>query len=174
MLYFYCVSSFYFFVFFFFFFLMIRRPPRSTLFPYTTLCRSDSRSLRGAVVTGTSARECGAENRVHNLPFAVRLLAGATAHRAPKLRRERCVRAAIHTSTPRTRRTGQTSRSAQRQPRSTRIVSSKGTVFNPPAEDQQMRVLAYAERIWRKRSRPSVELIRLVLVACALTILRAG
>src|SRR3712207_7907861 len=23
------------------FFLMIRRPPRSTLFPYTTLCRSD-------------------------------------------------------------------------------------------------------------------------------------
>src|SRR2546430_2468290 len=28
------------FVFFFFFFLMIRRPPRSTLFPYTTLFRS--------------------------------------------------------------------------------------------------------------------------------------
>src|SRR5690348_17792458 len=27
--------------FFFFFFLMIRRPPRSTLFPYTTLFRSD-------------------------------------------------------------------------------------------------------------------------------------
>src|SRR6478736_8164306 len=30
---------------FFFFFLMIRRPPRSTLFPYTTLFRSRSRSL---------------------------------------------------------------------------------------------------------------------------------
>src|SRR5207342_3826977 len=30
----------YFFYFFFFFFLMIRRPPRSTLFPYTTLFRS--------------------------------------------------------------------------------------------------------------------------------------
>src|SRR5580658_10623859 len=28
-------------VFAFFFFLMIRRPPRSTLFPYTTLFRSD-------------------------------------------------------------------------------------------------------------------------------------
>src|SRR2546430_14358302 len=28
-------------VFLFFFFLMIRRPPRSTLFPYTTLFRSD-------------------------------------------------------------------------------------------------------------------------------------
>src|SRR2546430_6400361 len=32
---------------FFFFFLMIRRPPRSTLFPYTTLFRSEQRVLRG-------------------------------------------------------------------------------------------------------------------------------
>src|SRR3712207_8180614 len=32
----YCIG-----VSFFFFFLMIRRPPRSTLFPYTTLFRSD-------------------------------------------------------------------------------------------------------------------------------------
>src|SRR6266700_6689708 len=31
-----------FFFFFFFFFLMIRRPPRSTLFPYTTLFRPDA------------------------------------------------------------------------------------------------------------------------------------
>src|SRR6266487_3575236 len=30
--------------FFFFFFLMIRRPPRSTLFPYTTLFRSSVRA----------------------------------------------------------------------------------------------------------------------------------
>src|SRR3712207_7775791 len=30
-----------------FFFLMIRRPPRSTLFPYTTLFRSDLDRLRG-------------------------------------------------------------------------------------------------------------------------------
>src|SRR3712207_8581090 len=29
-----------------FFFLMIRRPPRSTLFPYTTLFRSDRRLVR--------------------------------------------------------------------------------------------------------------------------------
>src|SRR2546425_7141070 len=34
------------FLFFFFFFLMIRRPPRSTLFPYTTLFRSLPESLR--------------------------------------------------------------------------------------------------------------------------------
>src|SRR5438552_13963060 len=38
-----CSFSFVFLCFFFFFFLMIRRPPRSTLFPYTTLFRSRSR-----------------------------------------------------------------------------------------------------------------------------------
>src|SRR2546425_11241188 len=32
----------------FFFFLMIRRPPRSTLFPYTTLFRSDVLAVREA------------------------------------------------------------------------------------------------------------------------------
>src|SRR2546430_9035974 len=32
-------------IFLFFFFLMIRRPPRSTLFPYTTLFRSTNLSL---------------------------------------------------------------------------------------------------------------------------------
>src|SRR5205807_9503907 len=37
--YFYCLFLLYLF-FFLFFFLMIRRPPRSTLFPYTTLFRS--------------------------------------------------------------------------------------------------------------------------------------
>src|SRR6266536_4725207 len=33
----------------FFFFLMIRRPPRSTLFPYTTLFRPDRRGAGGAL-----------------------------------------------------------------------------------------------------------------------------
>src|SRR2546430_3188456 len=37
----------------FFFFLMIRRPPRSTLFPYTTLFRSGSSSVR---ITATQER----------------------------------------------------------------------------------------------------------------------
>src|SRR2546430_16795149 len=41
-----------------FFFLMIRRPPRSTLFPYTTLFRSrrarDDRRLRGPAVAAAS------------------------------------------------------------------------------------------------------------------------
>src|SRR5256885_16797580 len=35
---------------FFFFFLMIRRPPRSTLFPYTTLFRSPQRCQRDAAL----------------------------------------------------------------------------------------------------------------------------
>src|SRR5215813_14592682 len=34
------ISSLFYIIFFSFFFLMIRRPPRSTLFPYTTLFRS--------------------------------------------------------------------------------------------------------------------------------------
>src|SRR5216684_7745456 len=38
--YFFLYSTHYIFLFFSFFFLMIRRPPRSTLFPYTTLFRS--------------------------------------------------------------------------------------------------------------------------------------
>src|SRR2546429_6777453 len=40
----------------FFFFLMIRRPPRSTLFPYTTLFRS----LRPRSVPGPAAAQPGA------------------------------------------------------------------------------------------------------------------
>src|SRR5712691_12252484 len=39
---------FYLFLFFFFFFLMIRRPPRSTLFPYTTLFRSTGYGMGAA------------------------------------------------------------------------------------------------------------------------------
>src|SRR5712691_12275932 len=42
-------------LFSFFFFLMIRRPPRSTLFPYTTLFRSRSGSSIGATGPPSSA-----------------------------------------------------------------------------------------------------------------------
>src|SRR2546430_8216293 len=41
---------------------MIRRPPRSTLFPYTTLFRSNSAHMRGSV--RLQASEIG--GRVHN------------------------------------------------------------------------------------------------------------
>src|SRR6266566_6281225 len=39
-------------LFVFFFFLMIRRPPRSTLFPYTTLFRSRARRRRHLLAQG--------------------------------------------------------------------------------------------------------------------------
>src|SRR2546429_6279761 len=56
---------------FFFFFLMIRRPPRSTLFPYTTLFRS---SIAGSNVSPT--RHIGAGKAVvpggHPRPLADR------------------------------------------------------------------------------------------------------
>src|SRR2546426_3651312 len=41
----------------FFFFLMIRRPPRSTLFPYTTLFRSPGLGDRGAPLPGGAHRD---------------------------------------------------------------------------------------------------------------------
>src|SRR3712207_7979696 len=40
-----------------FFFLMIRRPPRSTLFPYTTLFRSHGGRHRAAALGGHRARQ---------------------------------------------------------------------------------------------------------------------
>src|SRR5215475_12120886 len=56
------------FVFFFFFFLMIRRPPRSTLFPYTTLFRSQWPRLRPRTAAPTRAHQAvpGARRRVRH------------------------------------------------------------------------------------------------------------
>src|SRR2546430_5714171 len=48
----------------YFFFLMIRRPPRSTLFPYTTLFRSGG--ARGAHPGGGARRDA---RRAHALPL---------------------------------------------------------------------------------------------------------
>src|SRR5215813_15005276 len=57
----------YVFVFFFFFFLMIRRPPRSTLFPYTTLFRSQGDRLGAAVDVHGEATGEHEEQRVRGL-----------------------------------------------------------------------------------------------------------
>src|SRR6266540_6701314 len=46
----------------FFFFLMIRRPPRSTLFPYTTLFRS--RARRGAAEPGELPHRASVHGRL--------------------------------------------------------------------------------------------------------------
>src|SRR5215813_14931964 len=43
----------------FFFFLMIRRPPRSTLFPYTTLFRSSTPSVPKSLFTSPFPPSCG-------------------------------------------------------------------------------------------------------------------
>src|SRR5882762_11261968 len=48
---------------FFFFFLMIRRPPRSTLFPYTTLFRSPLLSLQQSVSLRLLLRPPAARSR---------------------------------------------------------------------------------------------------------------
>src|SRR5690349_24622766 len=56
----------YHFTFFFFFFLMIRRPPRSTLFPYTTLFRSQSgRAADRGHVDRRQAGTDGGDRRAH-------------------------------------------------------------------------------------------------------------
>src|SRR2546427_13072767 len=48
--------------YFFFFFLMIRRPPRSTLFPYTTLFRSGIRPER---IERGKPQQNGRHERMH-------------------------------------------------------------------------------------------------------------
>src|ERR1051326_1928121 len=49
------------------FFLMIRRPPRSTLFPYTTLFRSEAAENTGGVTVGEVAGD-RREDRGHDGP----------------------------------------------------------------------------------------------------------
>src|SRR6267143_3057741 len=52
----------------FFFFLMIRRPPRSTLFPYTTLFRSRRRRGRRPGGSGCRARRRPSPGRPSRVP----------------------------------------------------------------------------------------------------------
>src|SRR3989454_12350707 len=73
-LFFFSFLSFLLFFFFFFFFLMIRRPPRSTLFPYTTLFRSRRLCRCGPARIGShrrSARRDGGR-RVPGIPAKTR------------------------------------------------------------------------------------------------------
>src|SRR5215510_15479817 len=59
--------SFLIFLFLFFFFLMIRRPPRSTLFPYTTLFRSDLRGCPHPFGSGPGHRPGRSEEHTSEL-----------------------------------------------------------------------------------------------------------
>src|SRR5256885_12677163 len=60
---------------------MIRRPPRSTLFPYTTLFRSERRGQRRPAVPG------GAEHHPLLGHGRVRAAGGVRHHRAPRDRK---------------------------------------------------------------------------------------
>src|SRR5687768_18041635 len=66
-----------------FFLLMIRRPPRSTLFPYTTLFRSDRSSSPGG--RGGSALNLGSTpSRTSSLVRPVWMLAGWSSASQPR------------------------------------------------------------------------------------------
>src|SRR2546422_11033803 len=70
----------------FFFFLMIRRPPRSTLFPYTTLFRSRAYALRGG--SGGVGQWGGGEGVIREFealaPMEVSVLAERRRHAAAR------------------------------------------------------------------------------------------
>src|SRR3712207_7319965 len=68
---------------------MIRRPPRSTLFPYTTLCRSGAAGNRAAVRAGAGL---AAERAVR------RALSGAALEPLPRARDAADGRSEEHTS----------------------------------------------------------------------------
>src|ERR1041385_9446602 len=59
---------------FFFFFLMIRRPPRSTLFPYTTLFRSHLRSCEECAAANHQDRRCRSEEHTSELQSRLHLV----------------------------------------------------------------------------------------------------
>src|SRR5438105_12708440 len=104
-----------------FFFLMIRRPPRSTLFPYTTLFRSGEASLGGstpsssrnsriAAVSGSSSTSYSpfgsdhrSEEHTSELQSRVDLVCRLLLEKKKKTRQEAAIRqnqvaAAAHTS----------------------------------------------------------------------------
>src|SRR3712207_6906688 len=80
-----------------FFFLMIRRPPRSTLFPYTTLFRSGGRGPRrlGGLRDRPAHRQ--AERRPHLGGVPARPVR-AVVHRRGEGNRSRAARSEEHTS----------------------------------------------------------------------------
>src|SRR5256885_9966028 len=66
--------------FIFFFFLMIRRPPRSTLFPYTTLFRSGSGPIRDALESVALTVTAGRAGATVSLSRIVRVRSRSEEH----------------------------------------------------------------------------------------------
>src|SRR3712207_7148741 len=71
-------------MFFFFFFLMIRRPPRSTLFPYTTLFRSYERTAPASYALPEERASFIRKTYAH-LAFAVLGLLGVEDRKSTRL-----------------------------------------------------------------------------------------
>src|SRR3712207_8270871 len=69
----------------FFFFLMIRRPPRSTLFPYTTLFRSLGRRLQKGGVPAAPSGTATLLRLSPNHQFCPRPILAVTDFRHPRL-----------------------------------------------------------------------------------------
>src|SRR5256884_1367395 len=74
---------------FFFFFLMIRRPPRSTLFPYTTLFRSDGAVRPRCRDAGASPglRRARSEEHTSELQSRLHLVCRLLLEKKKKIRR---------------------------------------------------------------------------------------
>src|SRR5256886_16145468 len=83
---FFCLKSFCSFSYFFFFFLMIRRPPRSTLFPYTTLFRS-ARRIAVHLLPDTRVEEPVHEQRATDTEGILKVLVGSGAKTIERYRK---------------------------------------------------------------------------------------
>src|SRR5687767_15458762 len=66
------------------FFLMIRRPPRSTLFPYTTLFRAGAQAAPGHAAVQREERQRPGPRRHVPLPVLEQALPGGEGHPAPE------------------------------------------------------------------------------------------
>src|SRR5689334_25372683 len=89
------------FLFFFFFFLMIRRPPRSTLFPYTTLFRSPRRyrSRLGewrSAHSGVRPSQSRSEEHTSELQSQFHLVCRLLLEKKKKKKENRIVKDTIH------------------------------------------------------------------------------
>src|SRR5256885_12326799 len=79
---------------------MIRRPPRSTLFPYTTLFRSSQSDTRPAAHSADRSSHASAAPTSHQkspaLPYSPHLVGGPDEQPSPHL--QSCLRSEEHTS----------------------------------------------------------------------------
>src|SRR2546426_9715721 len=70
----------------FFFFLMIRRPPRSTLFPYTTLFRSYVTEYCGGLPPARMSGRCVSASSSHHVTCAMTSLTDRSEEHTSELR----------------------------------------------------------------------------------------